>query len=134
MTHSLFSYGTLQNQEVQHALFGRTVPSQPGCVDGWARFMGDDGYLFIKPRIGSRISGVILTLSDRELHRADLWEDLTVYRRESCRVVLQDSSHLNAQIYTRRNTPGTLYEGDGAHGRSIREIIDEISLLLKNIP
>jgi gamma-glutamylcyclotransferase (GGCT)/AIG2-like uncharacterized protein YtfP len=134
MTHLLFSYGTLQIPEVQHALFGRTVPSLPGYVDGWARFMGDDGYLFIKPRVGSRISGAILTLSDRELHWADLWEDLTVYRRESCRVVLQDSSRPNAQIYTRRDTPGTLYEGNGTHGRSIREIIDEISLLLKNNP
>jgi gamma-glutamylcyclotransferase (GGCT)/AIG2-like uncharacterized protein YtfP len=134
MTHLLFSYGTLQIAEVQRALFGRTVPSQPGYVDGWARFMGDDGYLFIKPRIGSRISGIILTLSDQELHRADLWEDLTVYHRESCRVVLQNSSHLNAQIYTRRNTPGNLYEGKGTHGRSIREIIDEISQLLKNNP
>lgn len=35
MTDALFSFGTLQDEAVQQALYGRTVPTTPDALSGW---------------------------------------------------------------------------------------------------
>jgi gamma-glutamylcyclotransferase (GGCT)/AIG2-like uncharacterized protein YtfP len=126
MTQRLFSYGTLQDPNVQKALFGKHRLSKSAYIENWGRYMSKDRYLFVKPLSGGRVYGAVLELDDHDLERADRWEDLTVYERETCHAILGDGSGLNAFIYTRRMADGTEYNGTELHGLTLREIRDDI--------
>ena len=88
--------------------------------------MSQDRYLFIKPLSGGRVYGAVLELDDQDLERADQWEDLTVYKRETCQVILCDGSGGKAFIYTRRLAEGTEYNGQSLHGLTLKKLREDI--------
>ena len=91
----LFSYGTLQDPDVQHATFGRTLRGQPDALPGYepARVKIEGSVL---PTIaggthhanvvrsnapGSRVDGTVLEITDQELEAADTFEAPAQYER-----------------------------------------------------
>ncbi|MFD3469130.1 GDSL-type esterase/lipase family protein [Streptomyces sp. NPDC058682] len=96
-THTLFSFGTLMDERVQTALFGRAVPTSPASLAGYTTrplkitdpaviaASGLDVHLILERRLGASVEGAVLHLTDRELAEADAYEVDDYTRR---RVVL----------------------------------------------
>lgn len=127
--HLLFSYGTLGDPRIQKALFGRVLACQNGWIEGWGLFLGEAGYLFVKPEAQSRVRGVVLNLNDSDLKAADLWEDRDVYDRETFLVCLEGGSRETAWLYTRRKAHGKPLDGEAVHPRSDSSILADIKLI-----
>jgi hypothetical protein len=79
----LFSYGTLQQEEVQLALFGRLLRGEPDELVGFDQSLieleeaGEKAIHAIVTHNGrrdSRVPGTLLELSDSEIARADAYE------------------------------------------------------------
>ncbi|WP_030856845.1 GDSL-type esterase/lipase family protein [Streptomyces sp. NRRL F-2747] len=95
--HTLFSFGTLRDEQVQTALFGRTVPTSAASLAGHTTrplpitdpaviaASGLDVHLILERELGSAVEGAVLHLTDRELAAADAYEVDDYARR---RVVL----------------------------------------------
>ncbi|MFB7785166.1 GDSL-type esterase/lipase family protein [Streptomyces vinaceus] len=95
--HALFSFGTLRDEQVQTALFGRAVPRSPASLAGHTTRPlpitdpaviaagGLDVHLILVRERGSAVEGAVLHLTDRELAAADAYEVDDCARR---RVVL----------------------------------------------
>ncbi|WP_417911307.1 gamma-glutamylcyclotransferase family protein [Candidatus Electronema sp. PJ] len=110
----LFTYGTLQDKEIQQLLFGCTCVMRKAMLPGWSLYASlQDGYLFIKPDdLTSRVSGSLLAINAEALQAADLWEEVPLlYQREAVLVRLEDGSELEAWAYTRREKAGVPYAG-----------------------
>ncbi|MFF4445289.1 GDSL-type esterase/lipase family protein [Streptomyces sp. NPDC001502] len=96
-THTLFSFGTLMDERVQTALFGRAVPISPASLAGYTTrplkitdpaviaASGLDVHLILERRLGASVEGAVLHLTDEELAAADAYEVDDYTRR---RVVL----------------------------------------------
>ncbi|MFD7785012.1 GDSL-type esterase/lipase family protein [Streptomyces nojiriensis] len=96
-THTLFSFGTLMDERVQTALFGRAVPTSPASLAGYTTrplkitdpaviaASGLDVHLILERRLGASVEGAVLRLTDQELAAADAYEVDDYTRR---RVVL----------------------------------------------
>ncbi|MEU4116765.1 GDSL-type esterase/lipase family protein [Kitasatospora sp. NPDC028055] len=92
--HLLFSFGTLLDQQVQTALFGRTVATTPASLAGYATrpltitdeaviaTSGQDVHLTLERRLGSTVEGAVLRLNDEELAAADAYEVSDYARRQ----------------------------------------------------
>jgi gamma-glutamylcyclotransferase (GGCT)/AIG2-like uncharacterized protein YtfP len=84
----LFSYGTLQQETVQLALFGRRLRGEPDELVGFERALftiGDPEFVAASGkaqhaivkftgRTDSRVKGTVLEVSDSELAMADAYE------------------------------------------------------------
>jgi len=84
----LFSYGTLQQPEVQQSTFGRLLDGQPDELVGFERslleiddpeFVATSGkahhaIVTFNGRPDSRVSGIVFELSESELASADEYE------------------------------------------------------------
>lgn len=90
----LFSFGTLTQPQVQHALFGGPVPSQPASLPGHGlvyvpitdpdviRLSGTAEHRGLARRVEEAVQGHVLTLSTEQLAAADAYEvDAYVRRR-----------------------------------------------------
>ena len=114
--HTLFSYGTLQDEAVQHRLFGRSLSGTPDALLGfrmdWLEERDPDAVsasgIVRHPVVHEtgnaqdRISGTLLQLSDAELARADEYE-ADDYRR--VRVTL--ASGAQAWLYAGAASPSS---------------------------
>jgi gamma-glutamylcyclotransferase (GGCT)/AIG2-like uncharacterized protein YtfP len=90
----LFSYGTLQQEDVQLATFGRLLRGQKDQLVGFEQAMvriedpqvvaasGKTHHPIVKPngRDDSRVSGTVFEISDAELANADRYE-VAAYKR-----------------------------------------------------
>jgi len=130
MAKKLFAYGTLKDPVIQTALFGRRLNGYAAHIKNWGLFMAQEGYLFVKPCAGGHVDGLILELESEDMEKADLWEDLNVYRREICCAV-NDTGEESVYIYTRRSATGSAHHDDGLHGRNISEILQDIEHLFQ---
>jgi hypothetical protein len=88
MVHRLFSYGTLRQPDVQHALFGRAVPMGEDVLPGfrldWLRITdpdvirtsGSDRHPILRRSQDPEdaVPGAFLELDDAELAAADAYE------------------------------------------------------------
>jgi len=105
----LFSYGTLQQESVQIASFGRALHGQPDALPGWRREMVEilDAEVFclsgerchpilVPGEAGDEISGMVFEISEAELERADAYE-VDAYKRIAARL----KSGLDAFVYVR---------------------------------
>ena|SRR5205809_3063514 len=104
----LFSYGTLQQDDVQHATFGRPLVGHPGLLPGYAKDMvaindpqvvttrGKTHHPIVKHSgdAEDRVAGTVFEISDAELVRADDYE-VDAYRR----VAVTLASGLRAWAY-----------------------------------
>jgi gamma-glutamylcyclotransferase (GGCT)/AIG2-like uncharacterized protein YtfP len=92
----LFSYGTLQDEDVQRSTFGRSLNAQPDVLPGFAlsTFHIDDPVFVARSgkadhaivqfngREESRVAGMVLEMTETELAQADAYEPAG-YRRVS---------------------------------------------------
>jgi lysophospholipase L1-like esterase len=91
--HLLFSFGTLREERVQKSVFGRTVPSVPAALDGFAvrplaitdphviEVSGQEVHLTLVRELGAAVAGEVLQLTDEELAAADAYEVEDYVRR-----------------------------------------------------
>lgn len=108
MKHYLFSYGTLQKEEVQNALFGRTLQGWPDVLKGFKistieitdeafLLKGEEKYqktLTTSHTPNDFVEGTVFEITEEELLTADQYEPAN-YQRVN--VVLRSGK--NAWIY-----------------------------------
>jgi acyl-CoA thioesterase I len=87
----LFSYGTLRDENIQRAIFGRAVTTKPDAVVGYrvrttqvsnwgnAAISGGDMQQTLEPGKGE-VEGMVLAVTPEELTLADKYEPIE-YRR-----------------------------------------------------
>ena len=96
--HRLFSYGTLQQADVQIELFGRRLDGEADALTGFVvgtltitdeavvALSGEETHLVLRRGAsGDRIAGVALAVTDAELIAADAYET-DDYRRITVRL------------------------------------------------
>ena len=88
----LFSYGTLRNEEIQLAIFGRVVSTTPDAVPDYALrtvtltnwkaadISGGDMQKTVEPSPGGLILGMVLQVSEEEMRLCDDYEPVD-YKR-----------------------------------------------------
>jgi gamma-glutamylcyclotransferase (GGCT)/AIG2-like uncharacterized protein YtfP len=107
----LFSYGTLQNKDVQIANFGREVTGREDALPGYVRTMtpiidpneaalsGESHYANVEPSSNSEdaVSGTVFEITEQELAAADQYEEDAQYRR----ILVKLTSGDQAWVYLR---------------------------------
>jgi hypothetical protein len=107
-TENLFSYGTLQTESVQLAIFGRTLAGTPDTLAGYRVIMSataDQDFVNKTGAVYHRnlqftgvesdiVEGTVLTITPKELQQADTYEP-TDYERVSVKL----KSGSNAWVY-----------------------------------
>ena|ERR1022692_4151808 len=78
----LFSYGTLQNKNVQIANFGRELTGREDALPGHARRMVAI-HANVEPSSNPEdaVSGTVFEITEQELAAADKYEEVAAYRR-----------------------------------------------------
>ena len=91
---NLFSYGTLRDESVQHAVFGRSLTGSADAVLGYRlesititdqaaiAISGKSEHLILEPtgRDSDQVEGMVFQITVAELQLADAYED-AAYRR-----------------------------------------------------
>ena len=107
---NLFSYGTLRDEPVQHAVFGRSLTGSADAVLGYRlesvtitdpaaiAISGKSEHLILIPtgHDSDRIEGMVFRITEAELDHADAYED-AAYKRVSASL----SSGGEAWVYVR---------------------------------
>jgi gamma-glutamylcyclotransferase (GGCT)/AIG2-like uncharacterized protein YtfP len=108
----LFSYGTLQDKNVQIANFGRELTGREDALPGYARRMvpiidpevaalsGESQYANAEPSSNAEdaVSGTVFEITEEELAAADQYEEVADYGRIS--VTLRSGDQ--AWVYVRK--------------------------------
>lgn len=111
----LFSYGTLQDERVQLALFGRALVGRKEELLGFelslvrvadpefARTSGKTHHAILKPTgaLASKVAGTAFEVTDKELERVDQYEPAE-YRRVSASL----ASGRQAWVYVEATSSG----------------------------
>ena len=105
----LFSYGTLQQEEVQQASFGRLLAGKPDVLPGWRQMMveitdpdviaksGKTHHpILVAGRRDDSVAGTVFEISGEELAAADRYE-VADYKRVSVTL----ASGLTAWVYVK---------------------------------
>jgi len=95
----LFAYGTLRQEEVQRALFGRVLEGTPDTLAGFAlTTLPGLGHLIVDATgdATDRVPGLLLRLTEAELAAADAYE-IADYARIAVRL----ESGVEAFVYAR---------------------------------
>ena len=87
----LFSYGTLRDAHVQQRLFGEIKHSVPAVLKGYEVAADADGFFYLNPSVSSSVVGALLSISARDLLRADQWEEVPIYERVQLSVSTSES-------------------------------------------
>ena len=87
----LFSYGNLQQRDLQVAILGRELAGRKDVLPGYARAITDVGdvvYYDIEPSSDpeNAVSGTLFEITEEELAAVDLYEKGREYRRISVRL------------------------------------------------
>jgi hypothetical protein len=110
-TTLLFSYGTLQNKDVQIANFGRELAGSEDALPGYARrvagiadpeiaaLTGESHYANVEPTSNPEdaVIGTAFEITEQELATADQYEEATQYLR----VLVTLRSGRQAWVYVR---------------------------------
>lgn len=78
----LFVYGTLKDPQVRQWVFGHPIPLAKAVLQDFRILVAPDHYFFLESCPGHQVSGGILWLTQKELWRADQFEELPFYIRE----------------------------------------------------
>lgn len=93
----LFSYGTLQNKNVQMANFGRELTGREDALPGYVRgvvaiadpkvraLIGESHYANVEPSSNPEdaVPGIVFEITEQELAAADKYEEAAEYRKIS---------------------------------------------------
>lgn len=98
----LFSYGNLQQKDLQVAIFGRDLGGRRDFLPGYVRAIADVGdvlYYNIQPSADPEnvVSGTLFEITEEELAAADIYEKGREYRRISVKL----QSGVQAWVYYR---------------------------------
>ncbi|MBW8708632.1 MAG: gamma-glutamylcyclotransferase [Alphaproteobacteria bacterium] len=109
MTEHLFSYGTLRQEEVQLASFGRLLKGSADALVGWKQEMVEITDASVLARSGKRhhpilvpgdaadrVPGMVFEVTSEELAAADRYE-VADYRRVAAKL----ASGLTAWVYVK---------------------------------
>ena len=114
----IFSYGTLQEEGVQRATFGRLLQGHPDELPGFERALvkiedpqvaaasgrTHHANVTFNGRPDSRVSGTVFEITDAELATADRYEQLAAYIRKAVTL----ASGKQAWVYVdARSAPGS---------------------------
>ncbi len=93
----IFSYGTLQQEDVQWSTFGRLLDGQPDELPGFERSVGRSGHanVVFTGSADSRVAGVLFEITDTELSAVDNYEQKDKYSR----IAVMLASGTQAWIY-----------------------------------
>ena len=105
----LFSYGTLQQESVQMASFGRLLKGAPDALPGWRREMveitdpdvlaqsGERFHPILVPgQASDEVAGMVFEITEEELASADRYE-VADYKRIAARL----KSGIEAWVYVK---------------------------------
>jgi hypothetical protein len=107
----LFSYGSLQNKNVQIANFGRELNGREDALPGYVRGLapiidpklmassGESHHANVVPTSNAQdvVAGTVFEITEQELAAADIYEEVAEYRRISVRLKSGD----RAWVYLR---------------------------------
>jgi len=96
----LFSYGTLQDREIQIAIFGRELKGRADALPGYVRRkvnIGDTQFYDASPDPEKSVSGMVFEVTNEELTAADEYERDADY----VRIEAPLSSGVRAWVYVR---------------------------------
>jgi gamma-glutamylcyclotransferase (GGCT)/AIG2-like uncharacterized protein YtfP len=96
----LFSYGSLQNKNVQIANFGRELNGREDALPGYARGLvpiidpklmassGESHHANVVPTSNAQdaVAGTVFEITEQELAAADIYEEVAEYRRISVKL------------------------------------------------
>lgn len=102
----LFTYGTLQDIEIQTILFGKEILMKKATLDNWRIYSDEEGYYFIAKEQESFVEGHIMYLSQEELLVADQWEEVPTYSRIMVVVKLAAGITCKSWAYVKDNKKG----------------------------
>jgi len=100
----LFSYGTLQQENVQMSTFGRLLQGQSDELPGFEpSLVRHHANVTFNGRHDSRVSGTVFEVTDAELAAADQYEQAAGYKRIAATL----ASGKKAWVYVdARSAPG----------------------------
>jgi gamma-glutamylcyclotransferase (GGCT)/AIG2-like uncharacterized protein YtfP len=107
----LFSYGSLQDKNVQIANFGRELTGREDALPGYARGLvpildpklmassGESHYANVVPTSNAQdsVAGTVFEITEQELAATDIYEEVAEYRRISVKLKSGD----RAWVYLR---------------------------------
>ncbi len=128
----LFSYGTLSDPEYIQLLLRRIPVYEAAVLNDYGLYKHPgNGYLFIKPEEGKRVSGQLFQLDWRELELIDYWEDVPLYEREILKVQTDSGKLVDAFVYTQKATSGIPATFDNSKNR--QEILNDLEDFLESM-
>ncbi len=99
--NKIFVYGTLKSIRVQKELFGKELKMYKAVLEDYSVYEAQDGYYFIKEKVGSNIVGYVIELDDKSLEICDAFEWCPiVYQRKSISVKVQNKE-VQTDVYIR---------------------------------
>lgn len=128
--HRLFVYGTLKDEKVRKAIFGREVSALSAVLENFGLYH-DGSYYFISPCRGKIVTGYVLEVNDRELLLADKWEDVPLYTRKEVAVICAGQS-CKAWTYTKDGEPGEEVKNPQFAVLSMEEVYKAVDVFCKN--
>jgi gamma-glutamylcyclotransferase (GGCT)/AIG2-like uncharacterized protein YtfP len=114
----LFSYGTLQREDVQLSTFGRLLQGQKDELPGFEQSLATiedpqvvttggkthHANVTFNGRNDSRVSGTVFEISDAELAAADQYEQLASYKRVAAMLASGKQAWLYVDACSARGT------------------------------
>lgn len=108
--NKIFVYGTLKSDKVQFELFGKTLEKYPARLKHFSLFEAEDGWYFVKERVGGVVEGFVVEMDDEDLKICDAFEYCpTMYERKMVKVVVNNEL-INTYAYFRIDDVGK-YKG-----------------------
>ena len=99
--NKIFVYGTLKSTRIQKELFGKELKMYKAVLEDYSVYEAQDGYYFIKEKVGSNIVGYVIELDDKSLEICDAFEWCpVVYQRKSISVKVQNKE-VSTDVYIR---------------------------------
>ena len=99
--NKIFVYGTLKSIRIQKELFGKELKMYKAVLEDYSVYEAQDGYYFIKEKVGSNIVGYVIELDDKSLEICDAFEWCPiVYQRKSISVKVQNKE-VPTDVYIR---------------------------------
>lgn len=129
----LFSYGTLQEEEIQRILFNGPVRMVKAALMNWRIYTDAGGFHFIREERGFKVFGSILHITKEQLAVADLWEEVPAYERFITDADMEGGGTTKVWVYTKPGIGGNPVEYEETSGHPIAQVVLEARILREQI-